>query len=68
MKIHENQWISARPGYPGWPPAGRPGGAGGAREVVVSVRGVAAGVPESRSMLGILIGVSLPLFTAIGDP
>ena len=51
-----------------WRTAGRPGGAGGAREVVVSVRGVAAGVPESRSMLGILIGVSLPLFTAIGDP
>ena len=44
---------------------GRSGGAGGAREVVVSVRGVAAGVSESSSMLGILLGVSPPLFTAI---
>ena len=65
-KILENQWVSAQAGYPGWPATGRPGGAGGAREVVGSVRGVAAGVPGSSSVLVMLLGVSLPLYTAIG--
>ena len=48
--------------------AGRRGGAGGAREVVVSVRGVAAGVPETGNTLGMLPVTFLPIYTVIGGP
>ena len=48
--------------------AGRSGRAGGAREAVGSPRGVAAGVPESSSMLGMMLLPSLPICTAIGGP
>ena len=50
--------------------AGRcsPGGAGGAREVVVSARAGAAGVPESKTKSGMLLVVSLSICRAIGGP
>ena len=65
MKING---LGAHRGYPGWPAAGRRGGAGGAREVVVPVRGVAAGVPETGNTLGMLPVTFLPIYTAIGGP
>ena len=66
MKINENQGFWALRGYPGWPAAGRRGGLGGAREVVVSVRGVAAGVPEARNTFGVMLAVSPPICMVFG--
>ena len=48
--------------------AGRSVEAGGARENTHVMRGGAAGVPESSSMLGVLLAMSLPIFRAIGGP
>ena len=48
--------------------AGRRGGAGGAREEVLSVRGVAAGVAETRNTSGMMLVMFLPIYTAIGGP
>ena len=52
--------------HPGWRAAARSGRAGGAREAVGSPRGVAVGVPESSSMLGMMLLPFLPFCTAIG--
>ena len=57
------QWA-----HPGWSAAARSGGARGARGAVASARGGAAGVPEPCNTLGMLLVVSLPICTAIGDP
>ena len=63
-----NPLILAQVTHPGWPAAARSGGAGGAREVVGSAPGGAAGVPEASNVLGMLLGMSLPISMAIGGP
>ena len=68
MKIIGNPLILAQVTYPGWLAAGRSKGARGAREEAGSARGGAAGVPESRNTLGMLLGLSLPISMAMGDP
>ena len=62
------QGFSEGRGYPGWLAAARSGGVAGARETVGSARGGAAGVPESRNMLGMLLVVSLPIYMTIRGP
>ena len=64
MKIIENPLSLAQVTYPGWLAAGRSRGARGARKVMVSVPGGAAGVPESRNTLGMF----LPLYMTIRGP
>ena len=66
LEILEIHRFRAEPGYPGWLPDARSGGVGGARETVGAARGGAAGVPESRNTLGMLLVVSLPIYAAIG--
>ena len=65
MKIHDFWLYEICPRVAG---QCSPGGAGGAREVVVSARAGAAGVPEYKTKSGMLLVVSLPICTTIGGP
>ena len=55
-------------GYPGWLGRWSLGRSEGAREVMVSARRSAVGVPESRNMSGMLPVLSLRIFMIIGCP
>ena len=68
LKKLQNPLISTQADHPGWPVVARSGGTAGAREVVASARGGAAGVPEARNTLGMSFVVSLAVCTTIGVP